>query len=539
MAQEIPSDLELRRCISEPVRVPLQQRHGPPATSLGEGEHDKNPSDTGSSAGNSSRPYVGVSEIGARAMQRIPYLMHDSDLNLKLGLLFAPPGVAQGTALGDIDPLALAVPGNPKPFLAVFNEDVNISLIRESFYNEYFAPGGTAEARSIPTEIGILHYTNRSIVKFNKDSPLYIQEMFTEGQLFDVNREGSMQAVGLTMIAFCLPHDNSKTHWIQALVVRELFPWNRGLRDDIMAVITPREFARGITMAQGTRGIPMLYTEPLGLYMQDGYLQVYTASKRYEMEVSASNGASEDIKPGDEGRARSRRFAIGIWFSEYSAFNSNRNWDWNHDTRLRDEPLGDVIAVLTTIRRLMQLSELRGIMRKVKGISIHISHAYVLSIIEALRKDGAEQFDFKEVWHTPLLEYFKQFEKLGWPIKFRWVGYAGNSNARQIAENSSRGMTYEQGPNDHEAVEKACDDLRRSGVFDISGIPHDENTPIIKVIDADWENMRVPGFLTVRYEEPFDSLMRRLEIAEAEHDPHYNNEATPEEDIFNEDNYPH
>ncbi|KAK6332971.1 hypothetical protein TWF718_010798 [Orbilia javanica] len=531
MAQEIKEPLEFRRCISEPIRYPLQPRLGPiPMPDKdpdGDGCEDKSGTDT-------SRPFLGVSEIGARAMQKIPYIMNDSDLNLELGHLFGPP---KGTVnlLKDQEPLTIAIPGNSKPFLAIFCEDLNISLIRESFYEEYFAPVGGSTRRSIPTEFGILDYDSRSIVKFNKDSPLYVLEKFTRSQLFNVNQEGSMQAVGITMIPFCLPHDIKKTHWVQALVVKELFPWNKGVQDKVMAVFAPHDFAAGITYASGTRPIPMLHDNPVGLYLQEGSLQVWVSSQHY-------TPTDDDTKmTGTEGSpvVPKQHFGCGVYFSDGSAFNVSKHWYWECETCLRNEPLGDLIAVITLFRQLKTMIELRGMMRKVKGITIHLTHTVALGLLEAVRQNsGVNRPEFQELWSRVLKRFFKDFEAIGWPARLKWIEPQNNGKARELAIMATQNIPYTIQYSSYQTIENACDELARVGVFDVKGVEHDENTPITRVHDADWENMRGPPFLSIRYEEPFDSLMRQLEIAEAEHDPHYNNEATPEEDIFNPANYP-
>ncbi|RVD86146.1 uncharacterized protein DFL_004436 [Arthrobotrys flagrans] len=530
MAQEIKDQLEFRRCISEPIRYPLQPRLGPIPTadkdSEGEGCGDKSCDDP--------RPFLGVSEIGARAMQRIPYIMNDSNLNLELGSLFAPP---KGTSniLKDQKPLMIAIPGNPKPFLAIFCEDLNISLIRESFYEGYFAPNGKSTRRSIPTEYGILDYDARSIVKFNKDSPLYVLEKFTKCRLFNINQEGSMQAIGITMIPFCLPHDTKKTHWIQALVVKELFPWNKGVQENVMAVLAPHGFAAGITYAGGTRPIPMLHDNPIGLFLQEGSLQVWVSSQHYTPK-------EEDTKmTGTKGSpvAPRRHFGCGVYFSDNSAFNVSKHWYWECETCLRNEPLGDLIAVITLFRQLKSMTELRGIMRKVKGITVHLTHMVALGLLEAVHQNSSvNRPEFQELWSRVLKKFFKDFEAIGWPARLKWVGAQDNGKARKLAVMATQDVPYTIQYSNHKKIEAACDELARVGTFDIKGIEHDENTPITKVHDADWGNMGGPPFLSIRYEEPFDSLMRQLEIAEAEHDPHYNNEATPEGDIFNPANYP-
>ncbi|KAK6512608.1 hypothetical protein TWF481_001491 [Arthrobotrys musiformis] len=531
MAQEIKDDLSFRRCISEPIRYPLQQRPIPPAPDK---DLEGDSCDEGCSA-DGSRPFLGVSKIGARAMQRIPYVMNDSDLNLELGRLFAPPKET-GNLLKDQEPLMIAIPGNPKPFPAIFCEDLNISLIRESFYTEYFAPNEKTSRRSIPTEFGILDYDSRSIVKFNKDSPLYVQETFTRGSLFNINQEGSMQAVGITMIPFCLPHNIKKTHWVQALVVKELFPWNTGVQDEVMAVFAPRDFAAGITYAGGTRPVPMLHENPIGLYLQEGSLQVWVSSEHY---TPPSTGVEAGLTAEGPPPPPKQHFGVGVYFSDNSAFNISKHWYWECETCLRKEPLGDLIAVITLFRQLKDMTELRGIMRKVKGITIHLTHTVALGLLEAIRQNsGINRPEFQELWSRVLKKFFKDFEAIGWPARLKWIEGQNNGQAKQLAVMATHDIPYNIKYSDYEEVEAACDELARTGTFDIKGIEHDENTPITRVHDADWENMRGPSFLSIRYEEPFESLMRQLEIAEAEHDPHYNNEATPEEDIFNPANYP-
>ncbi|KAK6527315.1 hypothetical protein TWF281_010501 [Arthrobotrys megalospora] len=534
MAQEIKDQVPFRRCVSEPIRYPLQQRLGPPVPSPGKDSEGEG--DCTKSSMDDSRPFLGVSEIGARAMQRIPYIMNDSDLNLQLGSLFAPP---KGTtnALQDQRPLMIAVPGNAKPFLAIFSEELNISLITESFYDEYFAPTAKSTRRSVPTEFGILDYDHRSIVKFNKDSPLYIQESFTQNKLFNINQEGSMQAIGLTMIPFCLPHDIKKTHWVQALVVKELFPWNKDVQDDVMAVLVPQDFAAGITYANGTRAIPILHENPIGLYLQEGSLQVWVSSQYYT--------PLEETKPAPTDSSRitppipKRHFGVGVYFSDNSAFNLSKHWYWECESCLRNEPLGDIIAVITLFRQLKAMTELRGVMRKVKGVTIHLTHTVALGLLEAVRQNsGVNRPEFQELWSRVLRKFFKEFEAIGWPARLKWVEAHNNGKAKELATMATQGVTYYLKYSKYEEIQAACDKLAETGTFDTKGIEHDENTPITKVHDADWENMRVPPFLSIRYEEPFESLMRQLEIAEAEHDPHYNNEATPEEDIFNPANYP-
>ncbi|KAF3286235.1 hypothetical protein TWF970_009781 [Orbilia oligospora] len=529
MAQEIKDQLEFRRCISEPMRYPLQPRLGPIPMP------DKDPeceSCEGKSCSKHSRPYLGVSEIGARVMQGIPYVMNDSDLNLELGSLFAPPK-SSSNILADQEPLMVAIPGNPKPFLAIFCEDLNISLIKESFYQEYFAPTGKSTRRSIPTERGILDYDARSIVRFNKDSPLYVLEKFTKNQLFNINQEGSMQAIGITMIPFCLPHDAKKTHWVQALVVKELFPWNKGVQENVMAVFAPRDFAAGITYAGGTRPIPMLHESPIGLFLQEGSLQVWVSSQYYTPPEESTKTTGAKDSP------QKIHFGCGVYFSENSAFNVSKHWYWDSGSCLRNEPLGDLIAVITLFRELKAMTELRGIMRKVKGITIHLTHTVALGLLEAVRQNsGVNRPEFQELWSRVLKKFFKEFEAIGWPARLKWVEAQKNGKAKELAIMATQDIPYTIQYSNYETIEAACDELARVGTFDVKGIEHDENTPITRVHDADWENMRGPPFLSIRYEEPFHSLMRQLEIAEAEHDPHYNNEATPEEDIFNPANYP-
>ncbi|KAK6329784.1 hypothetical protein TWF730_006083 [Orbilia blumenaviensis] len=534
MAQEIKEPHSFRRCLSEPIRYPLQQRLVPPPAPL---DKDKEGEGEDKSSTDDSRPFLGVSEIGARAMQRIPYVMNDSDLNLMLGLLFAPPKGMTNT-LRDQDPLMVAIPGSPKPFPAIFCEDLNISLVRESFYEEYFSPTTPTSRRSIPTEYGILDYDNRSVVRFNKDSPLYVLEVFTKSRLFNINQEGSMQAIGISMIPFCLPHDIKKTHWVQVLIVKELFPWNKGVRDEVMAVFTPHDFAAGIAYSEGIRAIPILHENPIGLYLQDGSLQVWVSSQYYvplgedtEMAYAdGSSGAPCGVK---------QHFGCGVYFSDNSAFNVSKHWFWEDESRIRLEPLGDVLAVITFFRQLKKMVELRGMMRKVKSVTIHLTHTVAFSLLETLLLDkDSDRPEFREIWARTLKKSFREFGTLGWPTRFKWVETQNNGKARELALMATQNIPYTIQYSQYQKIEEACDKLAECGVFDIKGIEHDENTPLTKVHDADWENIGGPSFLSIRYEEPFDSLMRQLEIAEAEHDPHYNNEATPEEDIFNPANYP-
>ncbi|EPS42127.1 hypothetical protein H072_3962 [Dactylellina haptotyla CBS 200.50] len=528
MAEEI-DDRRMRRCVSEPPRQPLQQRVGPKLTSR-DPRSDRQ-------SGEDSRPYIGVSETGARVMQQIPYIMSNDELNLQLGPLFAPVGEEQ--AAKEQTPLAMGIPGNPKPFLALFHDKLSLSVIRESFYNEYFAPDTSNITRGIPTEHGILRYNDRSIVKFNKGSPLYISENFTQNMLVDVNKVGLMEAIGLTMIPFCFPHDNKKTHWVQALVVKELFPFDLLVQNGVAAVFAAREFAARITFSHGIRGVPHLHTDPIGLYLQDGYLQVWVASQYYEPGTGSELPTQPQLYlTRGELDTSKRHYGVGVFFSEDSAFNVSRQWYWHHGTYMRREPFGDIIAVITLFRHLTNMAELRGIMRKVKGITIHLAHTVALGMLNTIRHEGGiDQYEFKEAWFKRVKHFFDEIEGIGWKIKLQWVEHRNNQHANDLAFKATNGMVQEPRYSDHEIIEKACDDLAISGTFDIGGIHHDENTNVIQVRDADWENMRVPPFLKIRYEEPLDSLMRQLETAEAEHDPHYNNEAIPEEDIFNPANF--
>ncbi|KAF3922590.1 hypothetical protein AA313_de0203931 [Arthrobotrys entomopaga] len=536
--EKLLRELHPRRCISEPILQPLRQRFSPPIGA---------PTDDHAEAGDDSieerhstersRPYIGVSEMGDRARQRIPFLMDYGEEFLKLGETFAAAGENPQSTIQE--PISLAVPGNPKPFLALFHENNCISFIRESFYNEYFGTAGKDQSRCIPTERGILHYNYRSVVTFNKNSPLYIKEDLSNNLIFDINQKGSMQAIGLTMIPFCMPHDNTKTHWVQVLVVKELFPWNIGVHDDVMAVFDIAAFGGGVTYVNDVQPVPIIIEDPFALrFDKDRYIQVWIASKHFVPSEDSID--SRNTLPIDQLK-RLPWFGVGIYFGENAAFNSADRWFWDRETDLRIEPLGDVVAVLSFFRHFAKVfSSRRGAIRGAKGITIYISHTLTLGLFDTIRKGGStEKYKRDEVWFGGLLGYIKKFAKAGWDIRFKWVEYKNNENAQELAELGIQNLPADHSFSDFEVIQKASEDLAASGVFDTKGIFHDENTKVIEVIDGDWEQMHLPGFLRVQYEDPFESLLRQIETAENELDPYYNNnEATPEEDIFNSANYP-
>ncbi|KAK6533784.1 hypothetical protein TWF694_002714 [Orbilia ellipsospora] len=531
-------ELHPRRCVSEPILQPLSQRFGPPIGASTDGDTEaENESIEDKHSMEHSRPYIGVSEMGDRARQRIPFIMDDGDEFLKLGDIFAPAEADLETPVQT--PMALAVPGNPKPFLALFNDNNCISFIRESFYNEYFGTAEKSQSRCIPTERGILHYNYRSVVTFNRNSPLYIKEDLSDNSIFDINQKGSMQAIGLTMIPFCMPHDNTKTHWVQVLVVKELFPWSIGLQDDVMAIFDIAAFGGGVTYVDADQPVPMIIEDPYALqFDQDGSIQVWLASKHF---TPAEGSIDSRYSVPVEKLKKLPWFGVGVYFGENAAFNSANRWYWDRDTDLRTEPLGDVVAILSFIRHFARvISSSRGAIRGAKGITIHISHTLTLGLFETIRRGGStEKYKHDEAWFGGALAYITKLAKAGWEIKFKWVEYQNNEAAQKLAELGVQDMRVEHHYSDSDTIQKASEDLAASGTFDTTGISHDENTKIIQVIDGDWEQMHLPPFLRVQYEDPFDSLLRQIDSAEAELSPHYNNnDAAPEEDIFNPTNHP-